>query len=241
MDTNFNELAFSGLEDRRYSNWEGYPQTLTYEFIWAIKDLIDLHSVKTVFDIGSRDACQARELSDWFPNSRIYLFEPVPSSFNWCVNSTKNNKNIKCFEIALSNTKGETSFYEVTNGNVGASSLYKVEANSRMHLVQNEIKIQTDTGKNFIESNNLDAVDLIWADVQGSELECFEGFGDHLLNVKAVHTEVAHESYYQGGTNFSSLDVYMKDRDFELVKVLHNSLGLEVDVVYVNKRYIKNT
>lgn len=236
---NFNQHAFSGAEDRRYANWDGNTQVLTYEFIQSIKDLIDLQDTKIVFDIGSRDACQARELSDWFPNSQIYLFEPVPSSFSWCVNSTKNKPNIRCFDIALSNVTGESSFYQVVNGNVGASSLYKVHQNSGVGMIQTEIKIQTDTAKNFLETNSIDSVDIVWADVQGSELSCFEGFGDHLLNVKAIHTEVAHTSYYDGGTNFEILDAFMKNKDFELVKVIHNVLGLEVDVVYVNKRYLK--
>lgn len=237
---NFNQQAFSGAEDRRYANWDGNTQVLTYQFIHTIKEIIDLEDIKIVFDIGSRDACQARELSDWFPKSQIYLFEPVPSSFDWCINSTKNNQNIKCFDIALSNFTGESSFYQVINGNVGASSLYKVHTNSGVGMVQTEIKIHSDTGKNFIEKNNLNSVDLIWADVQGSELSCFEGFGDHILKVKAIHTEVAHNSYYEGGTNFSTLDSFMKSKDFELIKVLHNVLGLEVDVVYVNKRFLKS-
>lgn len=237
---NFNEHAFSGVEDRRYANWDGNTQVLTYQFIQAIKHILDLEQVQTVFDIGSRDSCQARELSDWFPNSKIYLFEPVPSSFNWCVNHTKNKNNIFCFDIALSNSKGESSFYQVNNGNIGASSLYKVDSNFGTGMTQTEIKIQSDTGKNFMEEFGIDCVDIIWADVQGSELECFKGFGDQLTKVKAVHTEVAHKSYYEGGTDFTSLQSFMIDQGFELVKVFDNVLGLEVDVVYVNKRYLRS-
>lgn len=234
----FNSLAFTGINDKKYKNWDGYSLAYSYDFIKGIEQYIDLNDINTVFDIGSRDGCQALELSDWFPESKVFLFEPVPSSFNFCVNNTSQRDNIICNSIALSNFDGETTFYQVVNGNVGASSLLKVTP-SYSHFKQEGISVKVNTAKTFIEQNNIKSVDLLWVDVQGAEIDCFSGFGEHLENVKAIHTEVGLSAFYENGTDYDNLLRYMDANNFESIKVLNNEAGLEVDVIFINRKFIK--
>ena len=229
----FNPTAFIGIDNRRYRNWDGYSLAYSYDFIKAIEPFVDLYDINTVFDIGSRDSCQAMELSDWFPEANIYLFEPVPSSFEYCVDYTKERSNIHCSDIALSNYSGETTFYQVVNGNVGASSLLKINDQFSTQMHQSEIKVKVDRADRFMIDNNIESVDLLWVDVQGSEIDCFSGFGDGLSNVKAIHTEVGINSFYE------ELLTFMDNAGFANTKVIQNEVGLEVDVVFVNKKYIK--
>jgi len=234
----FNNTAFNGINDMRYKNWDGYTLAYTYEFVKNIEEYIDLNDINTVFDIGSRDACQSLELSDWFPESKIYLFEPVPTSFEYCVENTKGRENIICNNLALSNFDGDTNFYQVVNGNVGASSLLKVTP-MYAHYQQEPISVKVKTAKIFIEENSIQSVDLLWVDVQGSEIDCFKGFESHLQNVKAIHTEVGLNAYYENGTEYYELAKFMEDNGFELKKVFSNEAGLEVDIIFVNKKYLK--
>jgi len=87
MNNNYNKDAFSSNRERRYSNWEGTVYSLTFDFVKKIENKIDLDEVSHVLDIGSRDACQSLELADWFPNSKIHCFEPVPETADWCKNN----------------------------------------------------------------------------------------------------------------------------------------------------------
>jgi FkbM family methyltransferase len=235
---NYNNTAFSGINDMKYRNWDGYTLVYSYDFLKYIEEYIDLNEIHTVFDIGSRDACQALEFSDWFPNSKVYLFEPVPSSYQYCVENTNGRDNIICNNIALADFDGDTTFYQVVNGNVGASSLLKVTP-MYSHYEQQPIDVKVKTAKTFIEENGIKSVDLLWVDVQGSEINCFKGFERHLQNVKAIHTEVGLNAYYQNGTEYYELCKFMEENGFELIKVLHNEAGLEVDVIFVNKKYKK--
>ena len=233
----FNNTAFTDINDKKYRNWDGYSLVYSYEFIKSIEPYLNFNDINVIFDIGSRDACQALELSDWFPESKIYLFEPVPSSFNFCVKNINNRDNIVCNELALSNFDGQATFYEVVNGNVGASSLLKVTP-TYGHFQQSAINVNVKTAKSFLQENNIDKVDLLWVDVQGSEIECFSGFGEYLENVKAIHTEVGLQTFYENGTDFDNLMNFMEANNFEKVKVLGNEAGLEVDVIFINKKYI---
>lgn len=233
----FNNNAFSGLNDKRYKNWDGYSLVYSYEFIKTIENYIDLNDINVVFDIGSRDGCQALELADWFPESKIFLFEPVPSSFNFCKSNTSVKNNIICNDFALSNFDGETKFYEVVNGNVGASSLLKV-TQAYSNFQQQSIDVRVTKAKTFIELNQIDSVDLLWVDVQGAEIDCFSGFEEHLENVKAIHTEVGLKAFYENGADYDNLNRFMDANGFENIKVINNELGLEVDVIYLNKKFL---
>ena len=90
----FNQNAFYSNRERKYSNWEGTVLSLTFDFIDRIRNKIDLENINHILDIGSRDACQALELSDWFPNSKIHCFEPIPETAEWCKKNIKDRNNI---------------------------------------------------------------------------------------------------------------------------------------------------
>jgi hypothetical protein len=76
-------------------------------------------------------------------------------------------------------------------------------------------------------------------DVQGAELNVLRGCGDFINNVQAIHTEVGIEPLYEGGTSKSELLQYMAQRNFVCIKEITNTLGLEVDLVFVNAQYMK--
>ena len=60
-----------------------------------ILDIINLDDSKIILDIGSWHLDQAIELSSIFPNSEIHAFEPVPLSYQDCLNKSFLHKNIK--------------------------------------------------------------------------------------------------------------------------------------------------
>lgn len=233
----FNNKAFFSIKDKKYRNWDGYSLSYTYDFIKEIENIIDLNDIETVFDIGSRDACQSLEFSDWFPESKIYCFEPVPQNAEWCKENIKDRDNIIFEEIAISEKDEEIDFFVVTNGNIGASSLLKANKNHHhgSSYNQEKIKIKSMKAETYMKKNNLLKVDLLWMDVQGSELSVLRSFSNHLKNVKAIHTEVALSHVYENSTLKNELINFMEDNNFSLRKCITNELNIEEDLIFVNK------
>lgn len=238
---NFNPKAFSSSLERRYSNWEGTVLCLTYDLIKNIENRIDLESIQTVFDIGSRDACQSLELSDWFPNSKIYCFEPVQENADWCRKNIQDKKNILFFQKAIGLTNGIVKFHKVINGNIGASSLYKANSNHYYgrSYIQQEISVECVRGDTFLRQESVKTADLLWMDVQGAEIEVLQSFGDDLCNTKIIHTEVGLDRIYEKSSVKTELIELMNQKGFETSKCLTNSLGIEEDIIFLNKRFLK--
>jgi FkbM family methyltransferase len=240
MKTMYNKNAFSSNQERKYSNWEGSVLSYTFDFVKKIENKIDLENINHILDIGSRDACQALELSDWFPNSKIHCFEPIPETAEWCKKNIKDRNNIIFYEKAIGSIDGQIKFHKVINGNIGASSLYKANDNHYYgkSYVQEEIQIDCIRGDSFLKNNSIEKIDLIWMDVQGAEIEVLKSFNKNLHDIKAIHSEVGLDRVYKNATTKKELINFMEDNDFFVECCLSNDLGIEEDIVFINKKFL---
>lgn len=235
---NYNPTAFSGFHDMKFKNRDGYMYTHTWQFIKSIEKIIDLQGVNTVFDIGSRDGCQSLEFAHWFPNAKVFCFEPVPENILWCKRNAELCNRITVIEKAVSDIDGFVDFHVVNNGNVGASSLYIANPHHGYGATLNQTKISVESirAESFLSQNNVNVPQLLWMDVQGAELSVLNSFGQSLQKVKAIHTEVGLDLIYKSSTLKQDLINFMDKMGFYVYTSISNSLGIEEDVIFVNSR-----
>jgi len=99
----------------------------------------------------------------------VYSFEPVKNIRDRYLNKTAAiNSNINIIPLALSNIKGTTTI-EVTNGNLGGSSIVLQRTNSTKEI------IDTISLDEWVKQNNISRVDFIKADIEGAERLMLEG------------------------------------------------------------------
>lgn len=217
-----------------------------------ILDIIDLDDSKIILDIGSWHLDQAIELSSIFPNSEIHAFEPVPLSYQDCLNKSFLHKNIKVHNIALSNFNGETSFFCVdseksSKPNIGASSLNKfIDGLNGSFFgeswIQKEIKVNASTLDAWCNKMQINTIDVVWIDVQGAELNVFKGAKEILKNTKIIFTEVGLKPYYENHSLKPEIDDFFNSIGFQEVKESFelNGFDYEANTIYINKKYLQN-
>lgn len=232
-----NTFTTKELSNGCYKNWDGYSRILTYPFIMEMSKYINFSDVNNILDIGSRDACQSLEFNRWFPNAKIYAFEPVPSNIVWCLNATKHINNITIISKAINSFNGKSKFYQVINGNVGASSFLIKSGHPRSNgWQQKEIDVDCIRLDDWLIENKINKIDLIWADVQGVEKLVFESLGDFLKNVDGIATEIELQPLYNNATMKEELDKILKN-DFILLNSVPEPQHTEADVIYLNKKH----
>ena len=209
----------------------------TKKLINSIKDKIDFTEIKIILDIGSRDGCQSLELNRWFPHAKIYAFEPVKENYEFTVKNIEKIENIKAYPYAINNYNGKTKFYEVYNGNVGASSLLKTTNHWRSsQWQQKETEVECIVLADWLKENEINSVDLIWMDVQGAEKIVLDSLKEYLDSVKIIATEVGLEELYHGSTSKQQLDE--KLNSFKALDESPESSMTEMDIVYINKKLL---
>jgi FkbM family methyltransferase len=148
------------------------------------------------FDVGAFRGQSVEYLKTVFKKPLIYSFEPLQKNF--AILKRNNYTDNKCYNVAVSNFTGETSFYE--NKISHTSSLLKVnkqskdsvkisEANSNndndLFLSFNKrVKVKTITLDDFYLSNKLSKIDLLKIDVQGAESMVIKGAVNHFLKIQ---------------------------------------------------------
>lgn len=248
LDVNYPVIARVGEEIFR----RGQPvnRFWTFQLIDVISKIFDLNAFKTVLDVGSRDGFQSIEFRIWFPDARILAFEPHPTGIE-LVRHYTSGWNIEICPFACGAQNGMTNFFATPpTSNMGASSLLPVDMDNHRSAswVGDPIQVECRRLDNLCAEKEIEEIDILWADVQGAEMMVMSGLGDLIYKTKAIATEIGVSSLYQGSTQLEQLHGYLVEHDFICVGAYcHDHIPLidfirlgsgELDLVYVNKRYI---
>lgn len=214
----------------------------TWQLIENIADHLPFEEIRTILDVGSRDALQSIEFARIFPQAKIYAFEPTRAQYKLCKKNAKGYPQIEIIERACSNVTGKVQFFEVKRGNVGASSLLEVNDHPRSsEWRQKRTIVKCVRIDEWAKLNSIQSIDILWVDVQGAEKLVFEGVGRELLSsVKAIATEVEREHLYNGSILFAELNEFLESNNFKIMNAYrHGDDRTEADVVYLNRKYIE--
>jgi FkbM family methyltransferase len=195
-----------------------------------------------IFDLGSRDCIQSIEFYKTFPNAKIYAFECNPNTLELCENNIKPYRDrITLIKGAVCDYDGYITFYPINqqktittwrDGNPGASSIFKSNGNYTVEkYFQDEIKTNCHRLDTIMKTYNIPTVDIIWMDVQGSELLVLKGLGDYINGVRYIYTEVTHKEMYSGQVMFKELNDFIISNDFEILNNL-TLQGWQEDIIY---------
>jgi FkbM family methyltransferase len=124
-----------------------------------------------VLDIGANHGWYALHIAKKKPKAQIFLFEPIPVTFNFLNENIKLNNlnNIKTFNFGFSDVEGSFKFYFDPHLSVNAS-LANVSNNNEIENITCFVK-QLD---NFVKDERI-KVDFIKCDVEGAELLVYKG------------------------------------------------------------------
>lgn len=205
----------------------------------------DCGSVKCVMDIGSRDAIEACDLADLFPNARVIAVEANPPAVDMCHQTTQRlgkTSRVEVVGVAINDFDGRCEFNAIDaektitpwiDGNVGASSLFRANGDYPYETyVQETIEVPCVRLDSLLWAVNAPTPEVIWADLQGGELLAFRSLGDRLKDVKLIHTEVSLRAAYDGQCMYPELHAFLSDNGFKLAAPFDRS-GWQSDACFI--------
>lgn len=201
-----------------------------------------------IVELGARDCMETLSLHSQYPAARILTFECNPDKVQECRDRVKGIKEITLVEKAVSNETGTISFFQIDtektettwkDGNPGASSLFKATGNySQEKYVQKEVKVECTTLYEELPKHKAEKIDLLWMDIQGSELNALKGLGSKLANVSVIHTEVEFMEIYQGQPLFWEVKQFLNQKGFYLATFTSFYKNNAADAVFINKQQL---
>ena len=214
-------------------------------------------NAKIILEIGGHYGEDTLRFYKYFPNSKIYTFEPDPRNIKILKKMCNNIDNINIIENAVSDVEKELSFYmaytdfnnklqdkykyiglndykKLNLNNSGSSSLKK--SNRKDLINSKEIKVKSIKLDDWYNDNkDIDIIDFLWIDVQGAEKEVIKGSKNMLDKVKFIQMEYG-ETSYEGGLNKEDTYAMMINYNFELI-LDYNPDSPHGDFLFKNRIY----
>jgi FkbM family methyltransferase len=203
---------------------------------------------KIILEVGTHGGGEALSLQEKYKNAIIYTYEADISKHQRIENNLKNSK-INFCKIGLGKEESEVPFYKfIGYENDGADSLFP-RYNGQMKKVYN---VKIDTLKNQMKKKNIEFIDLLCLDTQGSEYNILLGLEEKLNNVKNIILEIpdikcdtsffkipkGKDSVYEGAGN--SYEIISLLKNFGFVEVERKKENdLEANVLFTNTNFNK--
>lgn len=183
-----------------------------------------------ILDIGCNDGQHTLEFLRVFRNPTVFCFEPDARAQRAFRNNVTSPR-AQLFEMALGNADGMVDF-NVSAGTPPAELGFEKsdwDLSGSIRRPKNHLEVvpwvsfdkvvpvriaRLDT---WARENKIGAVDFIWADVQGAEVDLIEGGRETLRNTRYLYTEYSDYEMYEGQMNLRGITHLLPD--FEVVSV----------------------
>lgn len=192
----------------------------------AQKKLLDLNRRNIIFDVGGYDGKTSLKYNQYLKdNCEIYSFEPFQESFQILEENISAKENIKGFNIAIGNQDGEKEFYSnnfsATNSFLPPSPEGIKEWGAGLYETQKILKVPTLTIDSFVKENNIDQIDILKMDTQGTEHLVMEGAKETIAKgkIKIIFTELIVVPTYKNQLALDDILEVYRTLGFELYKL----------------------
>jgi hypothetical protein len=101
-------------------------------------------------------------------------------------------------------------------------------------VFEQTISVETVSLDAWCQENNVYQIDFIWMDVQGAEIDVFNGAIQTLKNTRFLYTEYSNTELYEGQKNLSEISENLAASNFQLIRRYHG------DVLYKNTSLSKS-
>ena len=226
----FQEIIELGYKYQKISNYD-----------WL---LLPYNRLKIGIDVG---ACIGETIDYFSDYDLIYAIEPSPEEFTILKEKYKNDKRIIPIQCAISDKDGEELFNCYENGRF--SSLLDFNKKGEFYNfceknvesfdnLKDRVKVNTFRLDTLIDKYNIDHIDYLKIDTQGTDLKVVQSLGKYLEKVDTIQMEVQLKELYQGSSPKEETIEYMNQNNFQLINTTYGeeSKEYEQDFIFKKKR-----
>lgn len=171
-----------------------------------------------IIDIGACEGYYTIALaSNSQNNCKIIAFEPNPFAFKTLeknIISNRLSKIVRAEQFAISDNNSDTAEFVYVEGvnNIGALS----NSNSRSSWLDSDysskMQVRTIRMDEYLKKENINEIDILKIDAEGSEFKVLNSFGDFIKNINKIVVEC------HSAEDKRSITEYLSKNGFKIIK-----------------------
>ena len=178
-----------------------------------------------IVEAGAFDGRESCTLAQYWPQGKIYSFEPINQLFDLVKTNTQYIHNISIYKLALGSQEGQSIMHLSQQPTWGrdrismSSSLYEPKEHLRYadtEFTGTEI-VNITTLDLWAEKNNISHIDMLWLDMQGYELPAMKSSPNILKTVSVILTELEFCEAYAGQPLYQEVRAWLEEQGFVLI------------------------
>ena len=176
-----------------------------------------------ILEAGGFDGTDTLSMKKFWPNSTVYVFEPVYENYQIILNKISGYKNIFAYPFAINiDYKYIEMLMSVNsiNSNIeGASTILEIGEYMHDYGLDFSTKIIVPSIPLDVWKKNykINPIDFIWFDLQGAELIALKSGINLLKDVKVVYCELNFSEIFKNQVFFDELNSFMENNGFKLI------------------------
>ena len=240
-------LAFVGLEVSKKTPFKKLSFDELHLSLNKITDPI-------IFDVGAHTGQSIDRFKNLFLAPKIHSFEPIKNEFGILKKAYGNDDKIILNNFALGDKKEIKTLY--INAKSDCSSFYKVNMDSewlkfrskKLNMTPEKFTVSTQetnvlTIDEYVEINNIDKIDILKIDTQGTEDQVLEGAKNSLKNklIRNIETEICFSNQYEKKLSFYEIEKNLFPNNYRLYGIsnegfrnLKEGFIFFMDVIYTS-------
>lgn len=167
-----------------------------------------------IIEAGAHIGRDTIKMVNLWSTSIIHAFEPVPALFEQLTAKAAQYPSIHCYQLALSNQSGTSTFFMSSGRSTATSSLLEPTTLLSPAIIFDPIEVTTVTLDEWARKNVIHSVDFLWLDMQGAELKALQGGTTLLKTVHAIYTEVNLVARYKKAPLYLDIKEWLQAQRF---------------------------
>jgi FkbM family methyltransferase len=197
------------------------------------------------FDVGANNGYSSVPVAQRYPNATVYGFEPTPQLIKIIESRIKELSNYKLIKTAVSDYNGKAVFNISGNADWGCSSLLPLSEKSKTDwygrtdmFVTEQIEVNVIRLDTFIEQHDIQHINYLHIDTQGSDLKVLQGMGRYIHLVEEGVMEAANKDdiLYVGQNTKTESIKFLEENRFTITNIqINDPAENEVNIYFKRK------
>lgn len=176
-----------------------------------------------ILEAGSYDGADTAKMAKRWPHATIHSFEPLPELLHKAKKAVGDAPNVHFYDVALHSTTGMVTFHiasDASQETMPSSSILEPKEHLKYYtnvLFKSCREIPAINLDEWAERYDVNHVDFMWLDIQGSELSVLRAAPNILRNVKLLYMEVALAETYKGVPLYPEVKSWLASQGFKVI------------------------